>query len=226
MKASKLCILDNALFWKNHEGILLNCLIKEEADKVLKEFHAGDCGGNLYWKSIANKILRAGFYWPTLFADVKKFVTTCHKCQIFEGKRKLLPLPLRPISTKKPFQQWGLNFIGKIHPSSSGQHKWILTATDYFTKWIEAIPSRQANDTVIIGFLETNILFKFGCPEKIITDNVVAFKSKKMINFCNKYHITLGHSTTYYRQGNGIAESSNKSLINIIKKLLEENKKN
>ena len=48
MKASKFCILDNALFWKNHEGILLNCLIKEEADKVLKEFHAGDCGGHLY----------------------------------------------------------------------------------------------------------------------------------------------------------------------------------
>eukprot|EP00253_Pinus_taeda_P022351 PITA_22351 len=197
-----------------------------KADKVLKEFHVGDYGGHLYWKSTADKILRARFYWPTLFTDVKKFVIAFHKCQIFEGKRKLLPLPLRPISTKKPFQQWGLDFIGEIHPPSSGQHKWILTATGYFTKWIQAIPSRQANDTVIIGFLETNILSRFGCPEKIITDNVVAFKSKKMISLCNKYHITLGHSTTYYSQGNGLAESSNKSLINIIKKLLEENNKN
>ena len=48
MKASKFCILDGALFWKNHEGVLLNCLIKDEIDKVLKEFHAGDCGGHLY----------------------------------------------------------------------------------------------------------------------------------------------------------------------------------
>jgi len=151
---------------------------------------------------------------------------TCHKCQIFEGKRKLLPLPLKPISTEKPFQQWGLDFIGEIHPSSSGQHKWIQTETDYFTKWVEAIPCRQANDTVIIQFLECNILSRFGCPEKIITDNASAFKSKKMINFCHKYHITLGHSTTYYPQGNGLAESSNKSLVNIIKKVLEENKKN
>jgi len=46
-----------------------------------------------------------------------------------------------------------------------------------------------------------------------------------MISFYNKYHITLGHSTTYYPQGNGLVESSNKSLVNIIKKLLEENKK-
>eukprot|EP00253_Pinus_taeda_P007374 PITA_07374 len=192
---------------------------------IMKEFHAGDCGGHLYWKSTADKILRAGYYWPSLFADVKKFAVSCHKCQIFEGKRKLLPLPLKLISTEKPFQQWGLDFIGEIHPSSSGQHKWILTATDYFTKWIEAIPCRQANDATIIQFLESNILSIFDCPEKIITKNVVAFKSKKMINFCHKYHITLGHSTAYYPQGNGLAESSNKSLINIIKKLLEENKK-
>eukprot|EP00253_Pinus_taeda_P025834 PITA_25834 len=113
--------------------------------------------------------------------------------KIFEGKKKLLPLPLRPISTEKPFQQWGLDFIGEIHPSSSGQHKWILIATDYFTKWIEAIPCRQANDSIIIQFLETNILSRFGYLEKIITDNAVAFKSKKMISFCHKYHITLGH---------------------------------
>eukprot|EP00253_Pinus_taeda_P029668 PITA_29668 len=177
MKSSNFCVIDGALFWKNHE-------------------------------------------------DVKKFAVSCHKCQIFEGKRKLPPLPLKPISTEKPFQQWGLDFIGEIHPSSSGQHKWILTATDYFTKWIEAIPCKQANDSTIIQFLESNILSRIGCPEKIITDNAAAFKSKNMINFCHKYHITLGHSMDYYPQGNVLAESSNKSLINIIKKLLEENKKN
>ena len=46
-----------------------------------------------------------------------------------------------------------------------------------------------------------------------------------MVEFCHKYQISLGHSTAYYPQGNGIAESSNKSLVNIIKKLLEDNKK-
>ena len=226
MKASRFCVMDGNLFWNNHEDILLNCLIENETDNIMKEFHAGDCGGHLYWKSTVDKILRAGYYWPTLFSDVKNFTTSCHKCQIFEGKRKLLPLPLRPIATERPFQQWGLDFIGEIHPSSSGQHRWILTATDYFTKWIEAIPCRQANDSIIIQFLENNILSRFGCPDKIITDNAAAFRSKNMVNFCHKFHITLGHSTAYYPQGNGLAESSNKSLVNIIKKVLEENKKN
>ena len=114
-----------------------------------------------------------------------------------------------------------VDFIGEIHPSYSGQRRWILTVTDYFTKWIEAIPTRKENDSVIISFLENNILSRFGYPRKIITDNAAAFRSKKMIEFCHKYQITLGHSTAYYPQGNRLAESSNKSLINIIKNLLE-----
>ena len=48
MKAVKYFILDNVLFWKDHGGILLNCLLKYEANKLMQEFHAGDCGGHLY----------------------------------------------------------------------------------------------------------------------------------------------------------------------------------
>jgi hypothetical protein len=221
----KYCILNGDLYWKDVGGILLNCLLKDEADKALQDFHEADCGEHLNWKATANKILRVGFYWPTLSVDVHKKVTSCHKCQVFEGKRKLLPLPLKPICVEAPFQQWGLDFIGEIHPPSSGQHKWILTATNYFTKWIEVVPSRQATDVVIIKFLENNILSHFGCHMKIITDNATTFRSKKLIEFCNKYQITLGHSTAYYPRGNGLVESFNKSLVNIIKKMLQENKK-
>ena len=95
---------------------------------------------------------------------------------------------------------------------------------DYFTKWIKAIPTQRATDAVIIQFLEDNILSRFAVPRKIITDNTVAFKSKKMVDFCHKYHIYLRHSTTYYPHGNELEESSNKSLMRIIKKLLQENK--
>jgi hypothetical protein len=77
----------------------------------------------------------------------------------------------------------------------------ILTATNFFTKWIEAIPTRSASHKVIIGFLEP------------------------LAKFCEQFGIKLIHSTPYYPQGNGLAESSNKSLIRIIKRLLEDNKR-
>jgi transposase InsO family protein len=62
------------------------------------------------------------------------------------------------------------------------------------------------------------MLSRFGCPRRIITDNVVAFKSKKLVKLCSYYGITLSHSTTYYPKGNGLAKSTNKGLIRIIKK--------
>ena len=47
-----------------------------------------------------------------------------------------------------------------------------------------------------------------------------------MVDFYEKYNIALGHSTAYYPQGNDLEKSSKKSLINIIKKMLEANKIN
>eukprot|EP00253_Pinus_taeda_P033532 PITA_33532 len=167
LKAAKFCILDSALFWKDPGGMLLNCLVEEEAKRVMEDFHRGECVGHLFWKTTANTILRAGYYWPSLFSYVYKAVKNCHECQIFEGKQKLQPLPLKPIEVSAPFQQWGLDFIGEIHPASSGQHRWILTAIDYFTKWIEAIPTRRATNAVIISFIETNILSRFGCRNTV-----------------------------------------------------------
>ena len=92
-KALNDCILDGVLYWKNVVAIFLKCLLEIDAEKIMHEPHEGECGGHLYWNTIANKILRSGYYWPTLFPDTQKLVMYCHKCQFFYGKRKLLPLP-------------------------------------------------------------------------------------------------------------------------------------
>ena len=100
-----------------------------------------------------------------------------------------------------------------------------MNATNYFIKCIESIPTRQATETVIMQFLEEHILSRFGVPRKIIIDNAPNFKSKKMVVFFFKYQIQLGNYIAYFPHGNGLAESVNKSLMRIIKKLLQENKK-
>ena len=167
--------------------------------------HAGNCRGHLYQKATAYKILRARYYWPTLSVDTFKNIRACEKCQKFSGKHKVQSLPLKPVLAEKPFQQWALDFIGEIVPASSGQHKYILTTTDYFTKWIESIPTKIATNKVIMQFLEENIFSIFGCPKKLVADNAQAFKSGLMVNFCQKYNVVLSHSTTYYPQGNRLA---------------------
>jgi hypothetical protein len=66
---------------------------------------------------------------------------------------------------------------------------------------------------------------RFGFPNTIVTDNAPSFKAEPLIIFCENFEVTLIHCTPYYPQGNGMEESSNKSLIKIIKRPLEDNKK-
>jgi hypothetical protein len=81
------------------------------------------------------------------------------------------------------------------------------------------IPTRSSSYKVIIGFLE-DIMERFGCPNRIVTDYAASFKDEPLIQFCEQFIIALIHSTPYYPRGNRLAESSNKSLIKIIKILL------
>ena len=100
-----------------------------------------------------------------------------------------------------------------------------MTSTNYFTKWVETVPIRQTIDVIIIEFLISNIMSRFGCPRKIVTNNAKTFTSTKLFKFCSDYNIIMSHSTAYYPQGNGLAKSSSKSLVRIIKNPLEDNKK-
>ena len=85
--------------------------------------------------------------------------------------------PLNPIVVQAPFQQWGLDFIGKFKDNSSNGYSWILTATDYSTKWVEAIPTKKATDAIVMDFIEDKIITRFGVLARINTDNGPCFSS-------------------------------------------------
>jgi transposase InsO family protein len=122
-----------------------------------------------------------------------------------------------------PFRGWGLNFIGKIHPPSSKGHCFVIVATDYFTKWTEAIPLKNMTQKEVIEFITEHIIHRFGIPQTLTTDQGISFVSKEVHEFVESYGIKLLNSSPYYAQDNGQAESSNKILIKPIKKKIEEN---
>ena len=80
LRTTKYCLVEKQLFWKDPGGILLRCLDKSEIEGVISESHEGACGGHKYWKETTYKILRAGYYWPSLFADVYQQVRACIPC--------------------------------------------------------------------------------------------------------------------------------------------------
>ena len=119
----------------------------------------------------------------------------------------------------------GIDIIGEIKPNSSLLHKYILTATDYFTRWVEAVPLRKVNEDEVINFLQDHIMTRFGVPSSLVFDNAKYFSSIKSTAFAHEKGIKLHYSANYYPQGNGLAESSNKNLIRILKKTVIENQR-
>jgi hypothetical protein len=116
-----------------------------------------------------------------------------------------------------------LDFIDKIHPSSSKGHCFVIVATDYFTKWTEAIPLKNMTHREVIEFITGHIIHRFGIPPTLTTHQGTSFVSKEVREFVDSYGIMLLNSSPYYAQANGQAESSNKTLVKLIKKKIEDN---
>ena len=100
----------------------------------------------------------------------------------------------------------------------------MIVTTDYFTKWVEAEPLTQITDSESKKIVWKNIITRFGIPRCLIFDNGTQFDSGPFKEFCSEFGIINYFSNPTYPQGNGQAKSSNKTILNGIKKMLEKAK--
>jgi hypothetical protein len=158
---------------------------------VLYELHVGEADGHFGGDNTAHKVIISRYYFPTLF---KYAHTLSRKCIIFQkaaGQMKNETFPLQPVTVDTPFQQWGLDIIGPINPSSSQQHKYILTSIDYFTRWSEDVPLKVVNTNQVVSFLNSHIITRFGILECPVFDNASYFSSLDMNIFSMEKGIKL-----------------------------------
>jgi hypothetical protein len=95
--------------------------------KILNEIHRSTTsivhiGGHFVAKSTFFKILRIGYYWPSIFRDSYEFVRACDKFQKFTGRENFSTMPFQPLLPDFPFSKWGIDFIGIIKPLSFVGH--------------------------------------------------------------------------------------------------------
>ena len=72
--------MDDTLYRHGVDSILRRCLTHDEVEVVLNDFHGGACGGHLSGISTTQKILRVGYFWPSIFKDYVNAVKRCHPC--------------------------------------------------------------------------------------------------------------------------------------------------
>ena len=94
-----------------------------------------------------------------------------------------------------------MNFLGPFPPSFSNLY--ILLAVDYVSKWVEAVPTRTNDVSVVAKFLRSHIFTRFGTPRALIIDGGTHFCNKmvdKVLQKCGVRHRT---SLAYHPQENG-----------------------
>ena len=149
-------------------------------------------------RRLYKQLLQLGYYWLTMKKSSEELVKTCHACQVLRDAIHTHPNVLQDMTTSWPFHTWRLDLIRPINPPSNG-HIWILIATEYFTKWVKAIPLKKATVATVANFIQEHIITRFGIPKRLIRDNGTPFMKK----LTEAYYIKHGRSTPYYPQGNG-----------------------
>ncbi|XP_064987655.1 uncharacterized protein LOC135626355 [Musa acuminata AAA Group] len=195
---------------------LLRCLEPDEAQTVLAEIHEGVCEEHIGGRTLAHKILSQGYYWPTMCRDAKAYAQRCGPCQEHARAPRQPAVPLSPIVCAWPFAQWGLDLLGPF-PPASGQRKYIIMGVDYFTKWVEAEPLATITEHQMEKFVWRNLVTRFGLPKTIITDNGPQFAGRRF-QFCSSHGIQLRFSLVAHPHTNGLAEVTNRSILDGLKR--------
>ncbi|XP_015954355.1 uncharacterized protein LOC107478734 [Arachis duranensis] len=163
------------LYKKGIDGSLSRCLGQDDQNIALGEVHNEICGSHQAGKKMKWVLYRNHVYWPSMIKYCINYAKACQECQKYGSIQQIPASEFHSIIKPWLFRGWVLNLIRLIHPSLSKQHKFILVAIDYFTKWVEAVPLIEVGQNEIIDFIEEYIIHQFGIPQTLSTDQGTMF---------------------------------------------------
>ncbi|KAG8490931.1 hypothetical protein CXB51_014112 [Gossypium anomalum] len=181
------------------DQVIRRCVTRPETLRILEHCHSGPTGGHYSGTKTAHKILKSGFYWPSLFKDANRYVTSCDKCQRIGNLSKNDEMPQNYMLYCEIFDVWGIDFMSPF-PSSFGNN-YILVAVDYTSKWVEAqaLPTNDAR--VVVRFLK-KLFSRFETPREIISDRGTHFCNTQFERTLKKYGVHHRTATPYHPQTN------------------------
>ncbi|XP_071928199.1 uncharacterized protein [Coffea arabica] len=220
-KAARYALRDGELYKRSYLGPWLRCVTPETGRHVLQEIHEGLCGAHVGHRMLAKKALLLGYFWPSVRQDAQNLVLGCHCCQVHASEYHQPANFMVPITSPWPFEQWGTDIIGPF-PRAVGGRTFLVTAVDYFTKWVEAEPLRTITGLAIQKFFWKCIVCRFGIPQVIISDNGRQFAENPFKTWCTNLGIKQHFTSVGHPQANGQAENFNRTLLHGLKTRLHQ----
>ena len=138
--------------------------------------HAGIVGGCHYGQTATIAKVSDRFWWTGMAEDVRALVRSCDACQRANPLNRPPAATLHPISVKHIFHRWGIDLVGPLQLTARG-NKYIVVATEYLTKWVEAkaIPDKTAEE--VHDFI-MDLVFRYGSMNILLHDQGREFDNK------------------------------------------------
>ena len=157
----------------------------------MEEMHESFFEAHAKGPLLAQKIMRAGYYWLTMENDFIKHVRTCHHCQVYQNRKNVPPQPLNSLTAQCPFSAWGMDFIKPMILKASNGQEYILVAIDYFTKWVEAASYKSFTQAAVAWFLKLNIICRYACQKSSLPIMGRIWMEKWLSRFANNSRLSI-----------------------------------
>jgi len=194
---------------------LLPVIPKSMISDVISFFHESLEGGHLGISKTYKK-MKSRVYIPKLHSILVDYIRTCKVCQrVNYDNRKPAGIMSSPEVTA-PWSTVHLDLMGPYTKSNPGNYHYIFVVVDYFSKWVEIFPLRQATTKSMVKFLHSDIICRYGAPKSILTDNASYFTSKLFKSTLNSWGISHQLISPYTPQVN-LTERVNRTIKSIIR---------
>jgi transposase InsO family protein len=213
--AKSFTLVDGELYKSAASGVMLRCVPIPQGRELLRDIHEGVCGHHAAPRTLVGNTFRQGFYWPTAVTDASEIMRTCEWSQFYARKSNLPAHILQTIPVMWPFTVWGLDIVRPLRKEPWG-FTHLLVAIDKFSKWVEVRPITNLRAEQAVTFF-TDVIYRFGVPKSIITDNGSQFTGRKFLEFCDKFHIRVDWAAVAHPQTNSQVERANGMILQGLK---------
>jgi transposase InsO family protein len=111
------------------------------------------------------------------------------------------------------FHKWAIEFVGPINPPTKRTWaRYIITATEYLTRWVESAPVKDCSTKTTAHFLVEQVITRFRCPRVLMSDQGTHFINSTIYMMLEEFEVHHQKITLYHPQANGTVEAFNKIL--------------